>query len=147
MPPGPRPTPSDEFDVAAAMAAHLTFAPAVHSAQMNIQVHGGIGFTWENDPHLFLRRALVLNALLGSPDDAEDVTAHGSVTGTTRDASLDLPPEAEAIRAEVRAEAQRIGSAARRGATQGTRGVRALGAPLADAVGSRRRCRRADRHR
>ena len=53
----------------------LAFAPAVHNAQMNIQVHGGIGFTWEHDAHLFLRRALVLNALLGSPDDAEDVTA------------------------------------------------------------------------
>ena len=66
---------AEEFDLAAAMAAHLTFAPAVHNAQMNIQVHGGIGFTWEHDAHLFLRRALVLNALLGSPGDAEDVTA------------------------------------------------------------------------
>ena len=67
----------DEFDLAAAMAAHLAFAPAVHNAQMNIQVHGGIGFTWEHDAHLFLRRALALNAVLGSPDDAEDVTAAG----------------------------------------------------------------------
>ena len=49
----------------AAMAAQLAFGPAVHSAQMNIQVHGGIGFTWEHDAHLFLRRALVLNAVLG----------------------------------------------------------------------------------
>jgi len=105
----------DEFDLAAAMAAHLTYAPAVHSAQMNIQIHGGIGFTWENDPHLFLRRALVLNAVLGSPDDAEDVTAQAA-RGTTRDASLDLPPEAEAIRAGIRLEAQRIG--ALRGAEQ-----------------------------
>ncbi len=75
---------------------------------MNIQVHGGIGFTWEHDAHLFLRRALVLNAVLGSPDDAEDVTAQAA-RGTTREVSLDLPPEAEAIRAEVRAEAERIG--------------------------------------
>ena len=99
----------DEFDLTAAMAAQLAFAPAVHSAQMNIQVHGGIGFTWEHDAHLFLRRALVLNALVGSPDDAEDVTAE-SARGTTRDVSLDLPPEAEAIRAAIRAEAARIGA-------------------------------------
>ena len=102
----------DEFDLVGAMAAHLAFGPAVHSAQMNIQVHGGIGFTWENDPHLFLRRALVLNAVLGSPGDAEDVTAQAA-RGTTRDASLDLPPEAEAIRADIRVEAQKIGALSR----------------------------------
>jgi 3-oxochol-4-en-24-oyl-CoA dehydrogenase len=70
---------------------------------MNIQVHGGIGFTWEHDAHLFLRRALVLDALLGSPKDAEDVTALTD-RGVSRGVSLDLPPEAEAIRAGVRAE-------------------------------------------
>jgi len=105
----------DEFDLVAAMAAHLAFGPAVHSAQMNIQVHGGIGFTWEHDAHLYLRRALVLNGLLGSPDDAEDVTAQAA-RGTRREVSLDLPAEAEVIRAEVRAEAERIGTL--RGAEQ-----------------------------
>ncbi len=97
----------DEFDLVSAMAAHLAFGPAVHNAQLNIQVHGGIGFTWEHDAHLFLRRALVLDALLGSPDDASDVTAQSS-RGTTREVSLDLPPEAGAIRAEVRDEAARL---------------------------------------
>ena len=105
----------DEFDLVAAMAAQLAFAPAVRSAQMNIQVHGGIGFTWEHDAHLYLRRALVLNGLLGSPDDAADVTAYAA-RGAIREVSLELPPEAEAIRAEVRAEAERIG--ALRGAEQ-----------------------------
>jgi len=99
----------EQFDLVAAMAAQLAFGPVVHSAQMNIQVHGGIGFTWEHDGHLFLRRALVLQALLGSPADAEDVTAQAA-RGTARQVSLDLPPEAEVIRAEARAEAQRIGA-------------------------------------
>ena len=98
----------EQFDLVAAMAAQLAFGPVVHSAQMNIQVHGGIGFTWEHDGHLFLRRALVLQALLGSPADAEDVTAQAA-RGTVRQVSLDLPPEAEVIRAEARAEAERIG--------------------------------------
>ncbi len=137
----------DEFDLTAAMAAHLAFAPAVHNAQMNIQVHGGIGFTWEHDAHLFLRRALALNALLGSPDDAEDVTAEAE-RGTTRDVTLDLPPEAEAIRTEIRAEAARIGAlCGQEGAAQGAGRCRASGAALAQALGSRRRRRRADRHR
>jgi alkylation response protein AidB-like acyl-CoA dehydrogenase len=94
---------ADEFALTAAQAATLAFAPYVHNAQMNIQVHGGIGFTWEHDAHLFLRRALVLDALLGSPKDAEDVTALTD-RGVSRGVSLDLPPEAEAIRAGVRAE-------------------------------------------
>ncbi|HVB92482.1 MAG TPA: acyl-CoA dehydrogenase [Acidimicrobiales bacterium] len=98
----------DQFALTAAMAAQLAFSPYVHSAQMNIQVHGGIGFTWEHDAHLYLRRALALNALLGSPSDAEDVTAQAT-KGATRGVSLDLPPEAEAIRAEVRVEAERLG--------------------------------------
>jgi alkylation response protein AidB-like acyl-CoA dehydrogenase len=99
--------PADEFEFVAAIAAHFAFAPAVQNAQMNIQVHGGIGFTWEHDAHLYLRRALVLNAILGSPDDAEDVTA-GAEKGTTREVTLELPPEAESIRTDLRAEAERI---------------------------------------
>ncbi len=99
---------ADEFAFTAAMAATLAFEPYVHNAQMNIQVHGGIGFTWEHDAHFYLRRALVLNAVLGTPRDAEDVTDLAK-RGITREVTLDLPPEAETIRAEVRVEAQRLG--------------------------------------
>ncbi|MER6112887.1 acyl-CoA dehydrogenase [Streptomyces hirsutus] len=38
---------------------------AVFAAERCIQVHGGMGITVEADPHLYLRRALVLDALLG----------------------------------------------------------------------------------
>jgi alkylation response protein AidB-like acyl-CoA dehydrogenase len=100
---------ADEFAFTAAMAATLAFEPYVHNAQMNIQVHGGIGFTWEHDAHFYLRRALVLNAVLGTPRDAEDVTGLAQ-RGVTREVTLDLPPEAETIRAEVRVEAQRLGN-------------------------------------
>jgi alkylation response protein AidB-like acyl-CoA dehydrogenase len=98
---------ADEFSLVAAMAATLAFEPFVHNAQMNIQVHGGIGFTWEHDAHLYLRRALVLNGVLGTPRDAEDVTTLIG-NGTTREVTLDLPPEAEQIRAELRVEAERL---------------------------------------
>ena len=35
---------------------------AVSNASLNIQVHGGIGFTWEHDAHLYLRRATAIAA-------------------------------------------------------------------------------------
>ncbi len=38
-------------------------------AAQNIQVHGGIGFTWEHDAHLYLRRARSCMTLLGSPHE------------------------------------------------------------------------------
>ena len=40
-----------------------------------IQVHGGMGFTWELDAHLFLKRALVLDVGLGTPAAASEALA------------------------------------------------------------------------
>jgi len=37
----------------------------VRGAEENVQIHGGVGFTWECDAHLFLRRALSSRELLG----------------------------------------------------------------------------------
>lgn len=39
---------------------------AIHAAERCTQVHGGIGITWEADPHLYLRRALADDAWLGN---------------------------------------------------------------------------------
>ena len=47
----------DQFSYTGAIAATLAVPAAVSNAQLNIQVHGGIGFTWEHDAHLYLRRA------------------------------------------------------------------------------------------
>jgi alkylation response protein AidB-like acyl-CoA dehydrogenase len=55
----------DEHPLAAAAAAALALDAAVDNAKDCIQVLGGIGFTWEHDAHLFLRRALALRQLLG----------------------------------------------------------------------------------
>jgi len=56
---------SDELPLAAAAAAALALDAAVENAKDAIQVLGGIGFTWEHDAHLYLRRALALRHLLG----------------------------------------------------------------------------------
>ena len=53
-------------------AAHVAKAQAAIAARLcakdGIQIHGGIGFTWEHDLHLFLRRALSSEYLLGTSD-------------------------------------------------------------------------------
>lgn len=55
----------EQFRLAAAVAAALAFPAYARNAELNIQVHGGIGFTWEHDAHLHLRRALVTVGLFG----------------------------------------------------------------------------------
>ncbi len=95
------------FQLAAAAAAALALPAYVRNAELNIQVHGGIGFTWEHDAHLHLRRALTVNAIFGGDSAATDVFDLAAA-GIARAGSLDLPPEAEGLRTEIGAEAQRI---------------------------------------
>ncbi|HXA62120.1 MAG TPA: acyl-CoA dehydrogenase, partial [Streptosporangiaceae bacterium] len=40
-----------------------------HAAAETIQIHGGIGFTWEHDAHLYFKRAKSAQLFLGTPDD------------------------------------------------------------------------------
>ncbi|WP_460699609.1 acyl-CoA dehydrogenase [Nocardia thraciensis] len=56
---------SDELPLAAAIAMSVALDAAVETAKDCIQVLGGIGFTWEHDAHLYLRRAVALRQLLG----------------------------------------------------------------------------------
>lgn len=96
-----------QFRLIAAAAATLAFPAYLRNAELNIQVHGGIGFTWEHDAHLHLRRALTLAALLGGDGPATD-TFTLTVAGGSRANSVDLPEGAEELRSAIRAEAQRI---------------------------------------
>jgi len=96
-----------EFSLTAAMAAALALPAADLDAQLNIQVHGGVGFTWEHDAHLYLRRATALEAIV---DVEAALVAVTDLTraGVRRGRAVDLPPEAEAIRETVRAFADGI---------------------------------------
>ena len=38
-----------------------------HCAAENIQIHGGIGFTWEHPAHLYFKRAKATEVLFGAP--------------------------------------------------------------------------------
>jgi alkylation response protein AidB-like acyl-CoA dehydrogenase len=97
----------DQLSYASAIAAALAVPAAVENAQLNIQVHGGIGFTWEHDAHLLLRRAAGIAAVLDAEAAARDVTDHAA-TGVRRSRAVDLPPEADAYRQEVRRFAEQV---------------------------------------
>ncbi|NDU74127.1 acyl-CoA dehydrogenase [Actinomadura sp. DSM 109109] len=99
--------PSGQFELAAAVAAALALPAFTSNAGLNIQVHGGIGFTWEHDAHLLLRRAATLEAV-GAPRAAERDVTRLRAAGVVREANLDLPPEAEARRPEIRELAREI---------------------------------------
>ena len=65
-----------DADLAIAAAALLAAEAAVKNAKTSIQVHGGMGFTWEVDAHLHLKRATVLAARAGGThENAERVAA------------------------------------------------------------------------
>jgi alkylation response protein AidB-like acyl-CoA dehydrogenase len=52
-------------------AARIVASRAVDRATRTcVQVHGGMGYTWELDAHLFLKRALVLDVGIGTPEAA-----------------------------------------------------------------------------
>jgi alkylation response protein AidB-like acyl-CoA dehydrogenase len=57
----------EEFAIASPLAASVSSESYVWAAGENIQIHGGIGFTWEHDAHLYLKRAKSSALLLGDP--------------------------------------------------------------------------------
>lgn len=92
----------NEFEFVATAAAAAAFDAAKHNAQMNIQLHGGIGFTWEHDAHIYLRRAIALSQLFGPNAPLNDATYDLAGGGVRRAYSVALPLEADDYRAEVR---------------------------------------------
>ena len=60
---------------AAAGAKHVAGHAATANGKACIQVHGGMGFTWEIDAHLYLKRAWVLDTVFGSPDHHAEAVA------------------------------------------------------------------------
>ena len=96
---------ADDLDSAwfpAAVAASHAIRTQVFNAQNNIQLHGGIGFTWEHDAHLYLRRARTLAALMEEGGDPLLDVVEGQRSGQAHGASFTLPAEAEAYRSQAR---------------------------------------------
>ena len=64
-----------EFPLAAAAAKAYAARVFERAAETLIQVHGGIGFTWEDASHLYFKRASSNQHLLGEPRVHADVVA------------------------------------------------------------------------
>ena len=58
---------NDELPVVASLAKSYCSEAYFHAAAKNIQIHGGIGFTWEHDAHLYFKRAKSSEILFGDP--------------------------------------------------------------------------------
>ena len=58
---------SDELPVVASLAKAYCSDAYFHAAAENIQIHGGIGFTWEHPAHLYFKRAKSSELLFGDP--------------------------------------------------------------------------------
>ncbi len=80
----------DEHPLAAAAAAAVALDDAVDNAKDCIQVLGGIGFTWEHDAHLYLRRALAVRQLLGGSAAWRRRVADLALTGARRRLGVNL---------------------------------------------------------
>jgi len=91
-------------EFAAAVAATLAPAAAQRCAQDCIQVHGGIGYTWEHDTNVYYRRALMLAASFGRSSEYPQRVVDTATTTGMRPVNIDLDPDTEKLRAEIRAE-------------------------------------------
>jgi alkylation response protein AidB-like acyl-CoA dehydrogenase len=65
----------DEVRIAAPLAKSYCSEAFFHAASETIQIHGGIGFTWEHDAHLYFKRAKTDDLLFGTPADHRAVLA------------------------------------------------------------------------
>ncbi|MFI0481171.1 acyl-CoA dehydrogenase family protein [Actinomadura sp. 9N215] len=72
----------EDTPIAVAVAQAHCSAVAVKAAEECVQMHGGIGFTWEHPAHLYLKRAKADAIALGTPDRHRAALA----------ALVDLPP-------------------------------------------------------
>jgi 3-oxochol-4-en-24-oyl-CoA dehydrogenase len=100
-----------ELPLAAAAAAAVSLDAAVDTAKDCIQVLGGIGFTWEHDAHLYLRRAVALRQLLGGGAPWRDRTARLALSGVRRQLRLEdagISDELAAVRQAAAELAARI---------------------------------------
>ena len=95
-----------QFELAALSAAVACLQPAVDLCLDTITLLGAIGNTWEHDAHLYWRRAIALNALLGpSPELARSVAAISRHAERTRAVRVDAEPDGfrDAVAGKLRA--------------------------------------------
>jgi alkylation response protein AidB-like acyl-CoA dehydrogenase len=106
----------EERALSSAVAGSIAIEGFATCAKDCVQLHGGIGFTWEHDAHLYLKRSVATRALFGNGDTHDERVVTLAVGGTRRSITADLPPEADELRESLRSLVE--GAAAREGADQ-----------------------------
>ncbi len=103
----------DESQIAlsALLAGSLALDAYVECAKACVQLHGGMGFTWEHDAHLHLRRALALRQLLGGTTPLRLEAAGTARRGGRRRLEIELPAKAEEVRPAIRELVARVANA------------------------------------
>jgi 3-oxochol-4-en-24-oyl-CoA dehydrogenase len=107
--PGAEPRSSTEWRLAADLAAALAPEAAFRCTKDCVQVLGGIGYTWEHDAHLFLKRATAMRHLVDPPSAWRARIAAATADGARRVLTVELPSdvagatEANEARTAVRA--------------------------------------------
>lgn len=92
---------SPQGRLAVQLAATVALDGYVDAAKGAIQVLGGMGFTWEHDAHIHLRRATTLRQIVGGTAPLRAEAARLALEGWRRRLSIELPPEAERLRQEL----------------------------------------------
>jgi len=67
----------EDLPLAASLAKAYCSDAYFRCAAENVQIHGGIGFTWEHDAHLYLKRAKSSETLLGDASHHRELVARG----------------------------------------------------------------------
>lgn len=71
---------SNELAIAASVAKLAASETYLHVAVDNMKIHGGIGYTWEHDAHLYVRRAKSAALMFGEPDHHAERLANLAAT-------------------------------------------------------------------
>jgi len=98
----------DQFAFSSAVAGSVALDAAVTNAKECIQILGGIGFTWEHDAHLYLRRAISTRQLMGGTDPWRLRAADQALAGVRRRTRIDFEGQDERLRARAREQVAEI---------------------------------------
>jgi alkylation response protein AidB-like acyl-CoA dehydrogenase len=79
---------SDDLPLVSSLAKAFCSETYFRAAADNIQIHGGIGFTWEHDAHLYYRRAKSTELMLGTPEEHREIAAGYLIDGAARPAPV-----------------------------------------------------------
>ncbi|HVC69696.1 MAG TPA: acyl-CoA dehydrogenase [Acidimicrobiales bacterium] len=102
---------ADQAALSAVLAGAVALDCYVEAAKGCVQVLGGMGFTWEHDAHIHLRRSLSLRQLLGGSAALRTEASRAALAGGRRMLASELPADAESLRGEIRAIVAEVAAA------------------------------------